>query len=213
MYNLFEKRAHVKPRRHPKSPSMGGLSQISLHITVDVSAMKLLAFLPVALVAIIAEGAQVSWPEVPASRWLSSNSTSAPKSSPGGSFEAPVATNATQATTSSPKISTGGSFEAPVASSDAKSEPVLKHYTDTVMEDDDDNTTTKNDPFAHHVYSDDEVHNSTSFIRPEGDQPEHWPHIVIILFLAATIVLCALTARKSFSRRRHYQEVPTTLLV
>jgi hypothetical protein len=172
--------------------------------------MKLLAYLPIALMAVIAEVAQASWSEVTASRWMTtSNLTSAPKSSPGGSFEAPVAKKATQAT--SPGTSTGGSFEAPVATP-GESEPiVVKHHAETVM--DDDTNTTRHGAFAHHVYTDDDVHNSTSFFRPEGDQPAQWPHIVMILFVAATIVLCALTARKSCSRRRQYEEVPTTLLV
>jgi hypothetical protein len=110
---------------------------------------------------------------------------------------------------------------APVAAPSEAAEPLPVTRADVTTSDDDDNSTSSggasstpgnSKPLAHHVYHDDGK-NVTSIILPEGEQPEHWPEFLFILFTVAAIVLCGIAARKACSKRRDYDEVPTTLIV
>jgi len=131
-----------------------------------------------------------------------------------GSFPAPVA-----APTTEPKKNAGGSYMAPVASPSSANEPVPVTHAAVAMDDDAVNATStgasstpgNSEPLAHHVYNT-PAKNST-IVLPEGEQPKHWPEFLFILFVLATIVLCGLAVRKACSKRRNYEEVPTTLIV
>lgn len=130
-----------------------------------------------------------------------------------GSYAAPIA-----APTTKPKKNPGGSFMAPVAS--PSSADASETHTATAMDDDDSGNATStggsstpgnSEPLAHHVYQ--TTSSNSTIILPEGQQPKHWPQFIFILFVLATIVLCGISARKSCSKRRNYEEVPTTLIV
>lgn len=109
---------------------------------------------------------------------------------------------------------------APVASPSSADEPVPVTHATTATDEDDDNATSSggesstpgsSKPLAHHVYNTAKA-NST-LVVPEPDQPEHWPEFLVVIFTVATIVLCGVAVRKTCSKRRDYEEVPTTLIV
>jgi hypothetical protein len=113
---------------------------------------------------------------------------------------------------------------APVASPASADEPVPVTHAATATDDDavtassshttggESSTPGNSKPLAHHVYSSTSGKNST-LILPEGDQPEHWPEILFGIFVVATIVLCGVAVKRSCSKRRDYEQVPTTLIV
>lgn len=49
------------------------------------------------------------------------------------------------------------------------------------------------------------MHNGTSFLPPEPDQPDGWPFLMISLFVGLAVVLFAVTIYKNLSSRRRRQ--------
>jgi hypothetical protein len=68
------------------------------------------------------------------------------------------------------------------------------------------------DDIAQFLDDDSYKKNGTASLFPkEKDEPDMWPAIVAGIFVVSAVVLCATTAYKNYRKRKHYQQIPTSL--
>jgi hypothetical protein len=62
-------------------------------------------------------------------------------------------------------------------------------------------------------FLDDDSYSDVKIFPKEKHQPAIWPLICLGIFTIAAVVLCATTAYRNYSKRKNYQELPTSLNV